>query len=73
MDWKNEKFDIIIEGGQSNASGSGWGPVDEEYIPDEDILYLNINKNTSEGIVDGVWSLILEYFNDNLLEICVAD
>ena len=72
MDYKKEKFDIIIEGGQSNADGCGWGEADEDYIPDEDILYLKIDKNTSEGIKDGVWSLILEY-TDKPLEITVAE
>ena len=72
MDYKNQAFDIIIEGGQSNASGSGWGEVENEYIPDEDILYLTIEKKTSEGIKDGIWSLFLEY-SDNPLQISVAD
>ena len=71
MDYKNQAFDIIIEGGQSNASGSGWGEVENEYIPDEDILYLTIDKKTSEGIKDGIWSLFLEY-SDNPLQISVA-
>lgn len=32
-----KKFDIIVMAGQSNAAGCGWGPVTEEYIPDERI------------------------------------
>jgi hypothetical protein len=71
MDYKNQAFDIIIEGGQSNASGSGWGEVENEYILDEDILYLTIEKKTSEGIKDGIWSLFLEY-SENPLQISVA-
>ena len=37
-----DNYDIIIEGGQSNAQGSGTGPVDafEEFKPSSDILYL---------------------------------
>ena len=37
-------FDIFIQGGQSNAEGSGIGPVIEEYIPDERICYLEVPK-----------------------------
>ena len=37
-----DAYDIIIEGGQSNAEGSGVGPVDafEEFKPSSNILYL---------------------------------
>ena len=41
----NEKYDIIIEGGQSNADGSGIGPVENEYVPTSQILYLNAIKS----------------------------
>ena len=61
MDFSQEKFDIIVQAGQSNAAGFGQGPVKNEYIPSPDVLYLNVDVNTSEGIKDGVWSLILEY------------
>ena len=40
-----DKYDIIIEGGQSNAEGSGLGPVEKEYEPREDILYLDAEKD----------------------------
>ena len=39
-----EKYDIFIQAGQSNAEGSGLGPVTEEYIPDERICYLEAPK-----------------------------
>ena len=39
MDYSNIKFDIIIQGGQSNAEGYGRGPKEIEYIPDDRILY----------------------------------
>ena len=37
-----DAYDIIIGGGQSNAEGSGVGPVDafEEFKPSSNILYL---------------------------------
>lgn len=39
-----DKYDIIILGGQSNAEGCGIGPVDKEYEPNSDILYLEAEK-----------------------------
>lgn len=44
-----DKYDIIIQGGQSNADGSGLGPVIEEYIPSPQILYLNAKKQVEEA------------------------
>lgn len=35
-----EKLDIIIIAGQSNAEGYGVGPVDCEYAPSDKILWL---------------------------------
>ena len=34
-------YDIIVSAGQSNAEGTGHGPVSEEYRINEDILYLS--------------------------------
>ena len=34
-------YDIIIQGGQSNAAGYGVGPVTNEYEPCEEIVYLD--------------------------------
>ena len=48
-----EKYDIFIQAGQSNAEGSGLGPVTEEYIPDERICYLEALRSvitTNEGL-----------------------
>ena len=36
MDYQKEKFDIIIQAGQSNAQGCGRGEVTKEYVPDAD-------------------------------------
>ena len=41
-----QAYDIIIQGGQSNSEGSGHGPVEQEYVPSEDILYLDVEKTT---------------------------
>lgn len=35
-----EKYDVILQAGQSNAAGYGHGPAAEPYIPDPRILYL---------------------------------
>lgn len=43
-----DRYDIFIQAGQSNAEGTGYGPVTQEYIPDERILYLNAVKTVSE-------------------------
>lgn len=73
MDFKNEKFDIIIQAGQSNAEGCGRGPVTEEYIPDDDICYLIRPFTLFETIVDkGEWKLLLEW-GDKPPEIDIAD
>lgn len=44
---KNIPFDIIIEAGQSNAEGCGFGPVIEEYVPDPDIIYMEAKKTVT--------------------------
>ncbi len=53
MDLKKEKFDIIIQAGQSNAQGSGVGDVKTEYIPTDKVYYLNSEK-TVEVLEDGL-------------------
>lgn len=35
-----EKYDIILEAGQSNADGYGHGPAESPYVPDPRVLYL---------------------------------
>ena len=35
-----EKYDIILQAGQSNAAGYGHGPAEHPYVPDERVLYL---------------------------------
>lgn len=47
-----EKYDIIIQGGQSNAEGSGRGPVLKAYEPSEDIYYLDV-EYTLENVEGG--------------------
>ena len=42
-------YDIIIIAGQSNAEGSGFGPVDEEFVPDERIQMMPRKANLIGG------------------------
>ena len=48
-DYKNDKFDIILQGGQSNAEGCGVGPAEYEYRPDENILYMTNTERDGVG------------------------
>ena len=41
-------YDIFIQAGQSNAEGTGYGPVTQAYLPDERICYLDVVKTVSE-------------------------
>ena len=59
LDLKNEKFDIVIQGGQSNADGSGIGDVEVAYVPTEKVYYLNSEK-TVDTLEDG---LKIEFFD----------
>ncbi len=49
MNYGNEKFDIILLAGQSNAQGSGFGPCDEEYEKDGDILRMDGSRIYDNG------------------------
>jgi len=40
QDYRKEKFDIIIQGGQSNSEGCGIGPVESPYQPRPEILMM---------------------------------
>lgn len=39
-----EQYDIFIQAGQSNADGTGRGPVETAYTPSPDIVYLHAEK-----------------------------
>jgi hypothetical protein len=75
-DYSKEAFDIIIQAGQSNAEGYGYGFVQNPYEPNDRVLYFNSNgviapaaerivHNTISG--DFSLSFALKYFNNNLL------
>lgn len=48
-----EKYDIIIQGGQSNAEGTGRGKVFKEYEPNDRIMYMTQDKKV-EHLPEGV-------------------
>ena len=40
-DFTKESFDILIQAGQSNSEGYGFGPVDDPFRPEDRVWYLN--------------------------------
>ena len=46
-DFTKEKFDVIIQAGQSNSEGYGFGPTDEPYQPSDRVWYLEPNMTVS--------------------------
>ncbi|MDR2570454.1 MAG: sialate O-acetylesterase [Oscillospiraceae bacterium] len=40
-DFRKEKFDIIIQGGQSNSDGTGHGVISNTYTPNDRVWFLN--------------------------------
>ena len=70
-----DKFDIIIQGGQSNSEGTGIGPVTTEYIPDERIMYLAAHKTcvwTAPAVAAGEGKLVITYL-DKPFELNIAE
>ncbi len=61
MNYGNEKFDIILLAGQSNAEGTGFGPCDEEYEKDTDIFRMVGSKKFEDAwIIDFPISIDIE-------------
>lgn len=54
-DFSRERMDIIIQAGQSNSEGTGYGPADDPFIPDDRILYLQNDFTISRAaeLVEG--------------------
>lgn len=75
-DFTKEHFDIIIQAGQSNSDGTGYGPVEEPWQPTEDVWYLNFDQTlaVAREMVTGneiqsnySLSFAREYINNGLL------
>ena len=47
--FSKEKFDIIIQAGQSNSEGCGFGVVENPFEPNELIWYLNRDFTISQA------------------------
>jgi hypothetical protein len=41
IDFTDQEFDIVIQAGQSNAEGCGQGPVNNPYVQNTQIWYMN--------------------------------
>ena len=72
MNYTNQAYDIIIQAGQSNAEGCGRGLVTEEYIPEDDVLYLYQNYTNEDKIIDGIWKMSINVI-DPAFYIGIAD
>lgn len=57
MNFANEKFDIILLSGQSNAEGSGVGETKEEYPFDGDVYHMLGQKSYEKVDGKGQWVL----------------
>ena len=75
-DFTKEKFDIIIQAGQSNAEGCGCGPAKEPYVPSDKVFYLNRDfvitqacERVTGNEIQSNWSLSFsrEYINAGML------
>ena len=49
QNYKNEKFDLIIQAGQSNAEGCGYGPIATPFEPSDRIIALDANLHFSRA------------------------
>ena len=57
-DFTKDIFDIIIQAGQSNAEGYGFGPAKDPYVPDGRVFYLNPDLSVSlasEAVCGNAW------------------
>lgn len=59
-DHSGDAFDIILLAGQSNAEGTGKGDVEEEWIPDGDILQLNAPR-VGDCIGGNKWQWFVDF------------
>ncbi len=72
MNFENERYDIVIQAGQSNAQGCGRGDVTEEYVADSEIMHFYQNFELEDRIVDGIWKITLN-IKDPSYYIDIAD
>jgi len=77
MDYSSDVFDIIIQGGQSNSDGTGFGDASVPYVPKETVLYMTGDKRIAvaaerqwDGYIAGDFSLSFAdlYINTGMLQ-----
>ncbi|MBE6614816.1 MAG: sialate O-acetylesterase [Ruminococcaceae bacterium] len=61
-DFSKEKYDIIIQAGQSNSDGTAFGNVENEYQPNDRVWYLTGDWRFSE---DFYFEIAREYAQNN--------
>ena len=49
-DFTKDRFDVLLQAGQSNAEGYGFGATDAPWTPDERVWYLNEDLTVSRAI-----------------------
>lgn len=76
-DFTKDKFDIIIQAGQSNSEGWGYGETDAPYMPNDLVWYMNGNFTISQAaeiVIENeirstlVLSFAREYIANGLLD-----
>ncbi len=59
--YQNEKYDIIVVAGQSNAAGTGIGETDSPYVPTENVMMLVDESKPHFGYNEaGEWTLLMD-------------
>lgn len=75
-DFTKEKFDIIIQAGQSNSEGFGMGKVEEPFVPSPKIWYLENdfticmaqeNVNGNESVANFSLTFSTDYIKNEML------
>ncbi len=61
--FSKEKFDIIIQAGQSNSEGCGFGDATEPFIPNENIWFLNNDFSISIACEQVIENIIVNNFS----------
>ncbi len=51
-DFSQDRFDVVVLAGQSNAKGHGLGPVDDPYLPGDRVWFLNNEYNSGQFVIE---------------------
>ncbi len=61
--FSDESFDIIIQAGQSNSDGTGYGNAENPFVPNDDVWYLNSNFTITQACELAEGNLIRSNFS----------